>query len=256
MHDRDKGRIYPDCEMSMIIGSVPYHNAIPLTLAMKQPVKKFTPAQLVDALLKGEIDVGLIPVYSAVRNGWHLYPEAGLIGCDGEIKSVGFFIKEQVKDLGEIQTISFDQDSKTGRNLARLMFKMRYGKDLRTVREIPFENSYEADAKLLIGDKALFFSEPGYRYEDLGKLWKQAMGLGFVFACWTAKRPLTEIEIQILKNAKRDSQKHLEDYLKTLDPKEEKILRDYFQSYVVYEFTPPVEKGLYKYMEYLIKHDF
>lgn len=240
----------------MIIGSVPYYNAIPLTLALKQPIKKFTPTGLVDALLKDEIDVGLIPVYSAVTNGWHLYPEAGLIGCDGEVKSVGFFIKEQIKDLGEIQTVSFDQDSKTAVNLARLIFKMRYQKDLRTLKEIPFENSHEADAKLLIGDKALFFSEPGYRYEDLGKLWKQEMGLGFVFACWTAKRPLTEIEIQILKNAKRDSPKYLEDYLKTLDPKEANILRDYFQSYVVYELTPSLEKGLYKYMEYLIKFDF
>lgn len=240
----------------MIIGSVPYYNAIPLTLALRQPIKKFTPVELVSALLKNEIDVGLIPVYSAIKNGWRLYPEAGLIGCDGEIKSVGFFIKENIKDLSEIQTLAFDEDSKTAVSLARLILKMRFKKNLSALKEIPFKDSHLADAKLLIGDRALFFSDPSYRYEDLGALWKQETDFGFVFACWASKRPLTENEIQTLKDAKRDSQKYLEGYLEKFEPKKAEILKNYFESFVVYEYTPALAQGLSKYMALLTKFDF
>jgi len=122
MHDRDKGRVYSNYKMTMIIGSVPYSNAIPLTAALKQPIKKFTPTQLVKALRDDEIDMGLIPIYSAIKNGWHLYPEAGLIGCDGEVKSVRFFIKDDI-ELSRARTIYFDRESQTATCLAKIILK-------------------------------------------------------------------------------------------------------------------------------------
>lgn len=225
----------------MIIGSVPYYNALPLTanLKLKYKVKKYSPTDLVGALLNAEIGLGLVPVYSILKQGLCSYPQAGLIGCDGEIKSVKMFAKNNI-ELVKAKTIYFDKDSQTAVRLAKIILN-EHVKNI-SYQEISFEKRSEADVQMLIGDKALFFDNPNYRYWDLGTLWKEMTGHGFIFACWASQNPLDASLIQELKTAKVPSQK-IPEILTDIEPQKRKIIQNYLQKNIIYDLSDSLKKG-------------
>lgn len=237
----------------MILGTVPYLNALPLTCALPENhlLVSLTPTELVKSLLKDHLVAGLVPCYSIFEHGLKAYPEAGLIGCDGEVKSVGFFTRDHIRDLSEINSIYFDHESQSSVRLAQIVLSKMFGRNLKSIKTVSLPESHQADALMLIGDKALFFREDGYRYWDLGKLWKELTGFGFVFACWASLKGLSQECLKTLSLARESGLKQLPDWIERPQNPRDQLSRNYLTQNLVYEFTPSLRQGLDQYREWL-----
>lgn len=235
----------------MIIATVPYINALPLTAFLSATTLRVPPAQMIEHVLSGKVDVALIPVFSCLKHELHMYLDAGIIGCDGTVKSVGFFTKSHITDLSQIKSIYLDRESQSSAYLARIVLKKFYSLDLNHIENHHFDNRTEADAQLLIGDKALFFDDLNYTYWDLGEIWKQKTGHGFIFAAWASKSPLSDAEISKLTQAKNTGLKKRANIIKNFPLEQQPLLKEYFEKNILYTPTPELNAGLELYHLYL-----
>ena len=241
----------------MIIGTVPYLNALPLISSLPQTATlvTLTPTELISAVLKGRLTAGLLPSYSILEHGLKSYPEAGLIGCDGAVKSVGFFTRNHIKKLNDIDTIYFDQESQTSVRLAQIVLHKVFKRNLKSIRTVSLHDSHRADALMLIGDKALFFREDGYRYWDLGETWKSLTGLGFVFASWASLKPLSKNVVKMLTDARNTGFQNLPNWLQNPQNSRDELALHYLKNNIVYDLTPSLKKGQAQYHDYLKELD-
>ena len=231
------------------IGTVPYLNSLPLTHFLEPKPTQATPAHLSQLLVTGNIDVGLLPVFSGITQNLYLYPELGLIGCHGRVASSGFFVKNHIDSLADIKSIYWDKESKSSVAMAKIMLKRYFGHATKNLTVLDFETRHEADAQLLIGDKAFDFSEPSYQYFDLGELWKQKTGHGFVFACWTSKQPLAETDRQTLLLARDQGLEKRDEIIRSFPKDKQQKLKTYFYENIHYRLSPELEKGLMLYKQ-------
>ncbi|MCP5464441.1 MAG: menaquinone biosynthesis protein [Deltaproteobacteria bacterium] len=240
----------------MIIGSVPYINCLPLTKHLNGTVIKLPPAELIHALNNGDIDVGLIPSFSIIKNNLKMHPDAGIIGCDGAVKSVGFFTRPYITNLSEIESLYLDKESLSSVHLAKIILKRFYGVSLYDLEFFHEDNREMADAQMLIGDKALFFNKPHYFYWDLGKLWKAETGHGFMFASWASKRDLTEAELNELCEAKQKGLAELDKIALEFEPEKRGLIHNYFTQNLRFEVNDNIKNGFKLYKECLAEYGY
>lgn len=242
----------------MIIGTVPYLNALPLTKNLTRDMIKMAPSELPVALLNGSVDVALLPVHAIIKNKLRMHPDAGIIGCYGAVKSVGFFTRSYINDLGEIRSVYLDTESLTSAYLAKIMLKKFYDISLYDLEFFHDDNRQMADAQVLIGDKALFhdFDRNPCRFWDMGSLWQQHTGAGFMFACWASKRTLTPDEIKELTQARDWGIAHLDAVCADVTAEERSAVKNYLSDNIVYKTTPKIKLGLKLYKEYLAEYKY
>lgn len=191
------------------IGAVEYLNAKPLIcdLAELLPQAELileVPSRLADDLAAGRLDVALIPAieYFRGRRYW-IVPDIAIVSC-GTVLSVTLFSR---KPMGEISSVALDEGSRTSVALTQVVLQKRYG--LRPTW-LPLglnqaAEQTEADAVLLIGDRAMREALPGFlRSYDLGREWQEWTGLPFVYAIWAVREgvPATPL-VPALQEAKR-----------------------------------------------------
>jgi chorismate dehydratase len=142
-------------------------------------------------LIDGEVDLGLIPVAATRRlDDWHIISDY-CIGCEGPVASVCIFSEVPVE---EIESLMLDNQSRTSVNLARILMKEYWKKDVQYI-----ETSGEdfrsriagTTAAVVIGDRALMQRQQSKYVYDLGAAWKAHTGLPFVFAAWITTKDLT-----------------------------------------------------------------
>lgn len=235
----------------MRIATVPYLNCLPLVVHLESPPLQIPPSRLAEALLNDQVDVALMPTVSILKNNFYAYPQCGLIGCDGEVKSVGFFLKNSVGDLSQIKTIYLDQESATSVRLGEIILREVFHRELNAITMTPLTKRNEADAQLLIGDKALFFETPNYFYIDLGTLWQKLTNTGFMFACWAAKRPLTLAEQATLTQAKTRGLETRSQWVEQCVVKDRMALLNYLTHNIIYTDTPRILAGFEKFKQRL-----
>jgi len=195
--------------MKLRIGAVEYLNAKPLICDLNELLPEAelvlkVPSQLADDLASGEIDVGLIPVIEYFRGqGYWIVPNIA-IASHGPVLSVTLFSR---KPLAEITSVALDAGSRTSAVLTQLILRKRYG--LRPHwQPLPLDKAAEwvqADAVLLIGDRAMRHALPGFPYSyDLGREWQEWTGLPLVYAVWAVRDgvPSTPL-VPMLWEAKR-----------------------------------------------------
>ena len=89
-----------------------------------------------------------------------------------------------------IRTLALDEGSRTSAVLAQVLLRVRHG-IAPEIRSLPLDvepETVDADAVLLIGDRAMRACLPGFRYAyDLGDEWHRWTGLPFVFAVWSVR---------------------------------------------------------------------
>ena len=240
------------------VGSVPYYNARPLTHRLKDQVEMsyYAPANLVHAILEGECDLGLVPSFAAIKNDLHTYPEAGLIGCDGRVSSVGFFLKKDGPKIEDIDSLYLDTESNTSARLSQILLQELFGRNLKSIKFVSEENAFEADAQLLIGDKALFFRESNYDYVDLGELWKQLTGHGFVFACWASREPLSMDTIKMLIESKEWGMENISSLLDDIPEARKSLVEEYLRKDIMFDYTDALRAGFEEYKKYLLDRGF
>lgn len=151
--------------------------------------KKGFPADLNKAMREGDIDVSPSSSIEYARNPGLYRVVSGLsVSSVGPVKSVNVFSRFKAEELGG-KKIYFTRESNTSTVLCRIVLEEFYG-----VNPVYTDSREDADAELLIGDKALYayYNRDCGHIIDLGAEWYSFTGLPFVFALWIAGRKVSE----------------------------------------------------------------
>jgi chorismate dehydratase len=165
------------------LGRVGYINTFPVEWALQRHLDAAEAVEIVGVpttlnrlLRAGEVDVANVSSveYAADPERYVLLPSL-CVGSDGAVESVQLVTD---RPLAQVQTIAATPESATSVALARILVP---GAEIR-------DGGDEADARLLIGDRALAsaFEDPT-PHHDLGALWRERTGLPMVFAVWAAR---------------------------------------------------------------------
>jgi chorismate dehydratase len=194
---------------SLRIGAVEYLNARPLICDLPDllPGSQLVlevPSRLADDLAAGKLDVALIPVIEYFRgSNYRIVPGIAIVST-GAVLSVTLFAR---KPLTEIESVALDIGSRTSIALTQILLQKRYQLSPRWL-SLPLDQPAEetdADAVLLIGDRAMRAALPGFPHSyDLGREWHEWTGLPFVYAVWAVRSGVaTEPLLSALQEAKR-----------------------------------------------------
>jgi chorismate dehydratase len=174
------------------IGAVTYLNTKPLIhdleeLAPEGELILDVPSRLADMLLEGDLDVALIPVIEYFRaSTYSVVPDIS-IASNGPVLSVTLFSRTP---WSGIRKLALDEGSRTSSALAQVLLRRRYGVQPEIV-SLPMDRRAEdvdADAVLLIGDRAMRACLPGFLHAfDLGQEWHDWTSLPFVYAVWAVR---------------------------------------------------------------------
>jgi len=214
----------------MRIGAVNYLNSKPLVFGLQElaPEARITydlPSRLADSLSAGRLDVALVPSVEFFRSPGHRIISDACVACRGPVLSVKLHFRVPPRD---VRSVALDEGSRTSAALTQILLAEMCG--VRPAREaLPIgcgPETTNADAVLLIGDRAINGGEQGARSEerkadqrialrsplpapwldvwDLGEQWTQWTGLPFVFAMWIASEAADRSELAGILNAARD----------------------------------------------------
>ena len=179
-------------EQRIRIGAVTYLNTKPLIhdveeLAPEAELILEVPSRLADMLQEGDLDVALIPVIEYFRAGnYSVVPDIS-IASNGPVLSVTLFSRTPWTG---IRKLALDEGSRTSSALAQVLLRRKYGVQPELV-SLPMDHQAEdvdADAVLLIGDRAMRACLPGFLHAfDLGQEWHDWTSLPFVYAVWAVR---------------------------------------------------------------------
>jgi chorismate dehydratase len=174
------------------IGAVTYLNTRPLIHDLERLLPEAElvldlPSRLADRLSQGTLDVGLIPVIEYFRAGTYSVVPDIAIASRGPVLSVTLF--SRVPWAG-IRRVALDEGSRTSAALCQVLLRVRHNVAPEVVA-LPIDRAAEdadADAVLLIGDRAMRACLPGFAHAfDLGQEWHDWTGLPFVYAVWAVR---------------------------------------------------------------------
>lgn len=185
-------------ETPVKVGTVSYNNAKPLLYGLEKGmmqddivlIRDF-PARIADMLVRGEIDLGLVPVAVIPSLREHHIVSDYCIACDGPVASVCIFSDVPIED---VESLWLDYQSRTSAALTRILLREHWKVNPVLMQAQPgFEQMIgDKQAGLVIGDRALELRSRFRYVYDLGEAWKSMTGLPFVFAAWISNKPLPE----------------------------------------------------------------
>src|SRR5918911_4257166 len=179
-------------ETPVRIGAVNYLNTKPLIcdlekLAPEAELILDVPSRLADLLAQGRLDVALIPVIEYFRAGNYTLVPGIAIASRGPVLSVTLFSRVP---WYAVRRVALDAGSRTSAALTEVLLRKRYRVEPEVV-PLPLDHAAEdadADAVLLIGDRAMRACLPGFAHAfDLGQEWHDWTGLPFVYAVWAVR---------------------------------------------------------------------
>lgn len=145
------------------------------------------PARCAEELMKGQADVGLIPVAVYPDLTDYLVFSDYCIGCDGAVGTVKIFSESPLETC---HSVYLDYQSRTSVILSKIILQEYL--DLNPTL-LESASGYESliqgrTAGLIIGDRCFYYNNVFPFQLDLGMTWKQWTGLPFVFAVWVYKK--------------------------------------------------------------------
>jgi len=190
------------------ISAVKYANTYPFIYGLtitgfdkKVNLSMDHPADCAAKLIKGEVDIGLIPVAAMpMLKECHIITDYCL-GAYGKVRTVMLLSNCH---FDEIRNINLDYRSQSSVNLARILARYFWKREftwINTSEGFDFVNIPSNEGVVLIGDQC-FEVTNRYRYTiDLAEEWYKFTGLPFTFACWTANRKLDNKFLEEFNNA-------------------------------------------------------
>lgn len=239
------------------VAAVSYLNTKPLLYGIRHsPVINHIelvvdyPARIAQMLIEDRIDVGLIPVAATTKlPAWQLLGDYG-IGCDGPVASVCIFSEVPME---EIKTVLLDYQSRTSVNLARILLREYWRRDVAIVdasgedyRSLIRGNT----AGVVIGDRALEQRLCSPYIYDLGAAWKDHTGLPFVFAAWITNKDLPADFQYCFNKANKKGLTCIDQVVKE-NPFRFFNLHDYYTRYIQYELDENKRKGMALFLQKL-----
>ena len=239
------------------IGYMDYANVYPIFyFLLKDKNLKFTkgyPAFLNKEIRESRVDISPSSSIEFARNHdlYKIIPNI-CVSSIGPVKSVNLYSKYKVEDLNN-KKVYWTKESNTSTVLCRIILEKFYN-----LKPIYTSNEDEADASLLIGDKALFeYYKPRKDFIiDLGEEWYNHTSLPFTFALWIARKNLEETEElkgfvsnlhEIVNNFPKDSNILSSGYIEKGYTLEQ--LDDYWNT-IRYNITEDHIKGLKLFFDY------
>jgi len=200
------------------------------------------PARIAAMLLNDEIDVGLVPVVIIPRlKEAHIITDY-CIGAEGEVASVAIFSETPI---GSVEKVLMDYQSRTSVQLAELLLKEYWKKDV-TIEDggENFRSKIAGTtAGVVIGDRALEQRRISAFTYDLGAAWKAHTGLPFVFAAWVANKKLDEAFEDAFNRANGYGVSHIDEVV-AQHPYDVYDLHTYYTKNISYQLTAAKRKGL------------
>ena len=232
------------------VGAVSYLNTKPLLhgirlsdgLLKRIELIEDYPAKIAAGLLNNEIDVGLVPVAVIPKlKTYHIVTDF-CIGTEGEVASVALFSEVPIN---EVQTVMLDYQSRTSVNLAKVLLKNYWKKEVVFEEAQPdFRSRISGTvAAIVIGDRALEQRKMSKYVYDLGLAWKDYTGLPFVFAAWVANKELPEDFLDAFNRANGFGVQHMDAVLQETNYGMYD-LKKYYTENISYELTDKKKQAL------------
>jgi chorismate dehydratase len=207
------------------------------------------PSKIAAMLLNDEIDVGLVPVAVIPKLKESFIITDYCIGAIREVASVALFSEVPI---AQIETVLLDYQSRTSVNLAKVLLKEYWKKDviLQEATEDFRSNIKGSVAGVVIGDRALEQSNISPFMYDLATAWIEFTKLPFVFAAWVANKPLGEDFGDAFNRANAYGVKHIDEVVEEQGT-QNYDLKKYYTQNISYELTVEKRKGLALFLEKL-----
>ena len=238
------------------VGAVSYLNTKPLLYGIKRSglidrielIEEY-PSKIAAMLLNDEIDVGLVPVAVIPKMKESFIITDYCIGAVREVASVALFSEVPME---QIETVLLDYQSRSSVNLAKVLFKEYWKKNvvLQDATEDFRSNIKGNVAGIVIGDRALDQRNISPYMYDLAAAWIEFTKLPFVFAAWVANKPLGEDFEDAFNRANAYGVKHIAEVVKEQGP-QQYDLKKYYTENISYELTEEKRKGLAFFLEKL-----
>jgi chorismate dehydratase len=238
------------------VGAVSYLNTKPFLLGIKRSglmdrieLIEDYPSKIAGMLLNDEIDVGLVPVAVIPQMKESYIITDYCIGAEQEVASVALFSEVPME---EIETVLLDYQSRTSVNLAKILFKEYWKKEvvLKDAQEDFRANIKGNVAGIVIGDRALEQRNISPFMYDLAANWIAFTGLPFVFAAWIANKPLGDDFEDAFNRANAYGLKHIDEVVAE-QHYTQFDLKKYYTENISYQLTENKRKGLALFLEKL-----
>jgi len=208
---------------------VSYFNTQPLLLGIEKAdflskieLVKDYPAKVAQALIDGQIDIGLVPVaITPLLSNPHIVSDF-CIGTKSKVASVAIFSKVPMEQIASIY--------------------------------LDYQNYIQAiegtTAGVIIGDRALAnLTEFEYVY-DLGEAWIEHTGLPFVFAAWMSNQPIPDDFKSMFNNANAYGVEHIDEVLNQLPARKHGYdMETYYTKNIAYQLTDTMQQGMQLFLE-------
>lgn len=106
------------------IATVPYANALPLIWGIEKRLQYLEPSRMADALRRGELDGGLVPVAEVLARDDYEIVDGCAIASDGEVKSVLMAYEPPIE---KITSVAVDPASRTSVLLLKVLLMELHG---------------------------------------------------------------------------------------------------------------------------------
>jgi chorismate dehydratase len=237
------------------VGIVNYLNTRPLLYGLTlQPINERIelisdyPARLSELLIKGEIDLGLIPVATIpMLPSYHIIGDY-CIGTEGEIASVALFSEVP---MHEIKKVYLDYQSRSSVALLKYLMKESWGINPEVIEakdESFREEIRGTTAGLVIGDRAFEQRKISTFIYDLGSEWRAITGLPFVFAAWVSLKKLPDDFISMFNEANAMGLERIDEIVMA-NPFALYDLRKYYTMHLSYQLDERKKRGMAHFLQ-------
>ena len=240
------------------VGIVNYLNTKPLLVGLRKlqeagqiELIEDYPAHIATLLAKKGIDLGLVPVAALPTIPDHSIVGSYCIATNGEVGSVCLFSQQPIE---QVTRVVLDYQSRTSVQLARLLFKQFWKKEVEFIPAVDegyIDEIKGATAGIIIGDRALE-ARPHFPYiYDLGAAWKTFSNLPFVFAVWASVVPLSEEFITLFDEANGVGFTQLKEVVATNQQVTQYDLYQYYTVNIDYRLSPEKEEAIRVFLQKL-----
>lgn len=232
------------------LNTKPFLHGLSLAPPENADVSVDIPSVCADKLLRGEADLGLVPVAVIPKlPSAHILP-GFCIGANGPVKSVKLYSEVP---LSEIEAVLCDYQSRTSVQLARLLARdfWKIAPEWKEAYPGYEQDIHGSTAGVVIGDRT--FALNGKKDEagkfpyafDLAEEWKKMTGLPFVFACWVSVKPLPESFLSAFSNAMELGLQHIAEVARKEQPNyPEADVADYLEHCLDFRLGEKSRQGL------------
>ncbi len=245
------------------ISAVKYANTYPFIYGLtesgldrKVALETDHPADCAAKLIAGKVDIGLIPVAALpLLKEYHIISDY----CIGTVRDVRTVLLLSNCSFEEIETVYLDYRSRSSVALAKVLAGNFWNREFRwmnTSKGFDFRNIGKNQAVVLIGDQCFEYEKSFRQKIDLAAEWKDFTGLPFVFACWTANKPIPAdftVEFNLALNLGVSNIDKVVEKFGETGTIQGKILKQYLTQNIDYYLDEKKKKGLELFLDLVNK---